>query len=386
MVDRTHFRSARAKARPRRRSKVGTAPGLLIADPNAAQPTLHVIAYGPDRVTEFADCTMETALAARGQAPMVWIDVAGLGDAELIASIGEAFGLHRLALEDVVDVHERPKVETYEDHLFVILRMLDTGREPATEQLALFVGAGFLISFQERAGDCLEPVRERLRHGRGRLRVEGADYLAYALIDGVIDAYFPMLEHYGEVVDTLEDAVVAEPRREQVTRLYRVKRDLLMLRRAVWPTRDLLNAMLRDENPLLTSHTRLFLRDAYDHTVQLMDLVETYREITTGLLDVYLSSQSARMNEIMKFLTIIATIFIPLGFLASLWGMNFDRAAPWNMPELGWRFGYPAAIAVMIAVGAGLLIYFRRKGWLDAGADRIDDDPDRREGEGARRG
>jgi magnesium transporter len=263
--------------------------------------------------------------------------------------------------------------------------MLDMGLEPTTEQIALFVGSGFLISFQERAGDCLEPVRERLRHGHGRLRAEGADYLAYALIDGVIDAYFPMLEHYGEEVDALEDAVVAAPRSDQAARLYRVKRDLIMLRRAVWPTRDLLNAMLRDENPLLTSHTRLFLRDAYDHTVQLMDLVETYREITTGLLDVYLSSQSARMNEIMKFLTIIATIFIPLGFLASLWGMNFDRASPWNLPELGWRFGYPAAIAVMIAVGAGLLVYFRRKGWLNSGADRVDDS-NRRKGEGAPRG
>ena len=356
---------ARSSVTVRRPATVGVQPGSLVPDPAAHAPTLHVFAYSPEECSEDKACDVDRVMEFVGTKPVIWIDVIGLGDVDLIARLGNAFGLHSLALEDVVNVHQRPKVEEFDDHIFIVLHMLVPGREPETEQISLFVGDGYVLSFQERRGDCLEPVRERLRHGKGRLRVQGSDYLVYALIDAVIDGYFPVLETYGEEIEILEDAIVAEPRREHIQHLHGVKRALVMLRRTVWPTRDLLNALIRDENPIVTEQTQLFLRDAYDHTIQLMDLVETYREIASGLVDVYLSSQGARMNEIMKVLTIIATIFIPLGFLAGLWGMNFDRSSPWNQPELGWRFGYVAALSIMAAVAGMLLWYFRRKGWLD---------------------
>jgi len=291
--------------------------------------------------------------------------VVGLADVATVDQVGAAFGLHRLALEDVLNVHQRPKVEEFEQHLFVVARMLDDERRAESEQLALFLGEGFLLTFQERPGDCFEPVRARLRLGKGRIREAGADYLAYALIDAVIDRYFPALESYGEEIEELEEQVIAGPEPGQVSRLHVLKRELLGLRRAVWPTRDMVSALIREDTPFIGEATRVYLRDCYDHAVQLMDLVETYREIVSGLLDVYLSSMSARLNEVMKMLTIIATIFIPLSFVASLYGMNFDpTASPWNMPELGAYFGYPIAIGVMVAIAVALLAYFRWKGWL----------------------
>ncbi|HSM19603.1 MAG TPA: magnesium/cobalt transporter CorA, partial [Hyphomicrobiales bacterium] len=279
-------------------------------------------------------------------------------------------GLSPLALEDVVNVHQRPKAEEFDDHVFAVMRMVrpETGAE--TEQVSLFFGADYVISFQERPGDSFDPVRDRLRRDRGRLRQQGPDYLAYALIDAVIDGYFPVLEDYGEEIESLEDAVIGAPDPSQVERLHHMKRDLLLLRRAVWPMRDMINVLIRDESPFVSSQTRLYLRDPHDHAIRLMDIVETYREIATGLLDVYLLSMSAKLNEVMKLLTIIATVFIPLSFLTGLWGMNFDRASPYNMPELGWRFGYPMALIVMFAIAAGLGWYFWRKGWLTDDGNR----------------
>ena len=231
----------------------------------------------------------------------------------------------------------------------------------------MVLGEGWVLTFQERAGDCFEPVRERLRHGKGRIRQTGADYLAYALLDAAIDGYFPLLETMGEAIETLEDSVVTDPDRRQVEQLHHIKRDLLVLRRAIWPLRELLGALLRDETSVITPATRPYLRDTYDHTVQLMDIVETYREIASGLLDVYLSSQSARLNEVMKVLTIIATIFMPMSFVASLYGMNFDTTHPFNMPELSWPFGYAFALFIMATIATGLLWWFKRKGWLGDG-------------------
>jgi magnesium transporter len=234
-----------------------------------------------------------------------------------------------------------------------------------TEQVSMFVGKDFLLTFQERTGDCFTPIRDRLRHGTGRVRQLGPDYLTYALIDAVIDGYYPILEGYGEAIDTLEDEVIERAESEQMHRLHVVKRDLLMLRRAVWPTREMVNGLIRDESPFIGDVARVYLRDCYDHTIQLMDVVETYREISSSLLDAYLSSMSARLNEIMKVLTIIATIFIPLSFIASVYGMNFDPSvSPWNMPELKFYYGYPFALAIMAAVAGGLLYYFRRRGWM----------------------
>jgi magnesium transporter len=269
----------------------------------------------------------------------------------------------------VVNVHQRPKVEEYEDHLFIVSRMVSVNDPPHTEQIAMFLGAGYLLTFQEATGDCFDGVRDRIRRHRGLIRESGADYLAYTLLDAVIDGYFPVLEEYGEDLEILEDTVLAAPLREHVGQIHEMKRNFLTLRRAIWPQREMISALSRNASKQVSDQTRVYLRDCYDHTIQLIDILETYREVASGLVDVYLSSVSARMNEIMKVLTIIATIFIPLGFIASVYGMNFKpEVSPWNMPELSWTFGYPMALGLMTAVAVGLLYFFRRRGWL--GGDR----------------
>ncbi len=351
--------------RIRRRSAPGTTPGQVVSPPSAIQSTVRVIAYGPTEIVEIKDADLDEIRECRGKYPVVWIDLTGLGDTNLVIGVGKIFGLHRLALEDVVNVHQRPKVEEYSDHLFLIARMLHSEERIDTEQVALFLGEGYLITFQERSGDCFGPVRDRIRQAKGRIRGAGPDYLCYALIDAIIDVYFPALERYGETLEELEDKVIEQPDARHVGELHDLKRDLLMLRRSVWPHREMINSLIRDEHPLIAADTRPFLRDCYDHTIQLMDIVETYREIASGLLDVYISSVSAKLNEIMKVLTIIATIFMPLSFIASLYGMNFDRGvSSWNMPELGWRLGYPFALFLMLVSVGGLLWFFQRKGWL----------------------
>jgi magnesium transporter len=268
-------------------------------------------------------------------------------------------------LEDVVNTHQRAKLEEYDDHLFVVLRVPLEFADFRSEQLTLFLGGDYLLSFQEKPSAILDPVRARLRAGRGRIRNSGPDYLAYAIIDVCLDAYFPVLERCGERVEALEQAVLEQPDDRVIAGIHAVKRELLAIRRALWPQREMLNGLIRDESPLISERTRVYLRDCYDHVIQLIDLVETYREIASSLVDIYLSSVSSRLNEVMKVLTIIATIFIPLGFIASLYGMNFDRAvSPLNMPELGWYFGYPLVLLIMCATVFGLLYYFRRRGWL----------------------
>jgi magnesium transporter len=355
-----------------KRAAPGASPGTLIPDPNAAETRISAICYGAENIAEAQNCKTTDIADLRGKAPVLWIDVSGLADVTAIEAVGEIFGLHQLALEDVINVHQRPKAEAYESYLFIVFQMLSHGQTTFGEQVSMFIGDGYVLTFQERSGDCFDPVRDRLRRAKGRIRQLGPDYLGYALIDAAIDSYFPILETLGEEIEALEDDVVANPKPILVDRLHRIKRELLALRRAVWPTREMLNTLIRDELPQISETTRPYLRDCYDHAIQLMDIVETYREIASSLLDVYLSSLSARMNEVMKVLTIIATIFIPLGFVASLYGMNFDRASPLNMPELGWRFGYPFALAVMMAMAVGLIWFFRRRGWIgsDAGSDK----------------
>ena len=358
----------------RRRSRPGAAPGTLIAPLDAAEPVIDVIAFEKTECIEHYDVDPERLRGLRKRDGVTWVNVSGLGDTATLGAVADVFGLHRLALEDVLNVHQRPKVEQFADHLFIIVRMAALTGNGDSEQVALFLGKDFVVSIQERVGDCFDPIRARVRDEASRLRHQGADYLAYALIDGVIDDYFPVLESLGEQLEDLEEAVVSNPRRENVSMLHDVKRQLLSLRRAVWPSRELLGTLTREQHELLSAETRLYLRDCYDHTVQLMDLVETYREIASGLMDVYISSVSARLGEVMKVLTIIATIFMPLSFIASLYGMNFDRSVSvWNMPELGWRLGYPFSLALMAASVAGMIVYFRRSGWLGS-RDRSDAD------------
>ena len=354
----------------RRHRQVGGMPGQLIADPEALPPTINVTMYGPERHRTIAACDVDELATLRGEAEVLWVDVVGLGDVELIRRIGEIFGLHRLALEDVVNVGQRPKLEPYEDYLFIVARMMcGIGLDDA-EQVSFFLGSDYLITFQERPDQVWDRIRRRLGKDKVRIRHSGPDFLAYTLLDCLVDSYYPVLEHYGELLEDLEDELVANPRQSQVDRLHSMRRDILALRRALWPTREMVNLLIRDDTGKVTDGTRMFLRDCYDHTIQLMDTVETFREIAADLLDVYMSSVSARMNEVMKVLTIIATIFIPLGFIAGVYGMNFDpQRSPWNMPELEWVYGYPFVLGLMAAVAIGLLIYFWRRGWIGPGSD-----------------
>jgi magnesium transporter len=344
----------------RRKTAPGSPPGTLLPEPGAPRPVMQLMAYGPG---EFAEQEIQTADGIGpylGKFPVLWVNVDGLGDVEAVRKIGELFGLHPLALEDVLNVHQRPKVEPYEKYLFIVLHMPVAGEQVQTEQLSLFLGNNFVLTFQERpGGDCFALVRDRIRKNHARIRGAGPDHLAYALLDAIVDSYFPVLERYGERLETVEQEVVMEPGGDTVSKIHEIKRALLQLRRAVWPMREAFNSLLRDETPFIAPETRTYLRDCYDHSVQIIDMLETDRETAFGLLETYLSSTSNRMNEIMKVLTIIATLFIPLTFIVGIYGMNFA-----HMPELGWHWGYPLIMAVMGIIAVGMLVYFHRKGWL----------------------
>ena len=369
--------------KPKRRSRLkmkgrsvvpGTAPGTLKIDPNAPKPQVRVIAYNSDKD---ADSIYEEPVDDLSVIPdllnkwaTVWVDVSGLGDMEVISKLQEQFNLHRLALEDVLNVNQRPKAEEYDNVLFIVSRLSELLPGLFSEQISIFLGKGFVLTFQERVGDCFDGVRERLRKGKGRIRV-GPDHLTYALLDSIIDHYFPILEHYGERLEKLEEDTLDRPSKATLTQIYNIRRDLLLLRRSIWPLRDLMNSLIRDQQEFFVGETSLFLRDCYDHVIQIIDLIENYREVASGLVDLYLSSVSNRMNDVMKVLTLIATIFIPLGFIAGLYGMNFDNStSPWNMPELHWRYGYPLALVIMGLVAGGMVLFFRRKGWIGSSREK----------------
>jgi magnesium transporter len=355
----THVRKRRG--RPHKTE----APGTLEADPHAPPPMIHVMGYGPEELHEEEVRDVGAIEEMRGKWPVLWVNVDSVANAETITRLGEIFHLHRLALEDVSSVQQRPKAESYGEYLFVVARMIFPNGRLRTEQVSLFLAKDFLLTFQERPGDCFDPVRERIRKGQGRIRQSGHDYLAYALLDAIVDSYFPVLEDYGERLEDLEQEVVTVADEKTISRILGTKRDLLTLRRTLWPVRDLFNSLLRDTAAHFTPETQIYMRDCYDHTFQVIDMLETYRESVLGLLDVYLSSVSNRMNSIMKVLTIIATIFMPLSFIAGVYGMNFNpQRSPWNMPELNWYWGYPFAITLMLLVVGGMLIYFRRKRWI----------------------
>lgn len=340
-------------------------PGTLIVPEGAPPPVIRVMAYGPDRVEEQKVNDPVEARGWVGKYPVIWINVDGLGSAPMLESFGREFGVHRLALEDIATLDQRAKIEPYEQGTYVVARMTYLNEGIESEQLSLYLGEGFVLTFQERPGDCLEPLRARIRNNKGRVRYAGPDYLAYAVLDAVIDAYFPILESMGDRLETLERTIVAKPSEQHMLEVRKAKAELLQFRRAVWPLREALHVLDRDRAPMFTKETRVYLRDGYDHCLQVIDMIETYRESVTGLTELYMSSMSNRMNEIMKVLTIFAAIFIPLTFVAGIYGMNFNpEVSPWNMPELSARYGYPAALAVMLAIAVVMLIYFYRKGWI----------------------
>lgn len=366
-MPRTRTHSPSSSPQTRRRFVPGSLPEPLAEQLAAAPPVMRAIAYhGNDFVEKDIDQPQDVAPLLESW-PVTWLNVAGLGDAEVIADLGRLFGLHPLALEDVVHVHQRAKVEQYGEHLFVVARMPRENEGLATEQVSMFVGKNFVLTFIEDPGDSFEPVRTRLRGG-GQLREAGPAYLTYSLLDAVIDGYFPVVEAFAERLDKLEDRLTTRPSRRTISEIHAAKHSLRSLRRILWPLREAVNSLIRDPSPLIDADTRVHLRDCYDHLVQIIDLLETYREVCADLTDLYLSSLSTRMNEVMKVLTIIATIFMPLSFITGLYGMNFQtERSPWNMPELTWRYGYFYALGLMSLTVLAMLGYFRRKGWLSNG-------------------
>jgi len=342
----------------------GSTPGLLVhtGQRKVENVRIRLIDYDVDKLVELTLDGVDESFPYADRPPVTWVNIDGLHDASVAEAVADRFGVHRLALEDVLSPNQRPKVENYGDHYLVILKMLSFDEESdsvVAEQLSLIAGQRYLFSFQERFGDVFEPVRERLRHGKGRIRSRGTDYLAYALIDAVVDNYFRVLESMGDIIEDLEETALGQPKMETLHRIHHLRREMLVVRRSVWPLREVLGQMYRGELELVSEETQLFLRDVHDHSVQVIDTTETLREVLSGAMDLYLSGVSNRMNEVMKVLTIIATIFIPLSFFAGLYGMNFEY-----MPELGIRWAYPALLAFMAVVSGGMLWAFRRRGWL----------------------
>ena len=353
--------SSRRRRIPR---KPGASPGTMLVDPDAPRPKIRVMAYGPEGSEEHDASRAGDARGYVGRTPVTWVNVDGLGDAGVVQALGDVFGIHRLALEDVVHTDQRPKVEEFEEHLFIVARM-PRGTGGATEQLSMFVGSNYVLTFQESAGDSFDPVRDRIRAGKTRIASSGPDYLAYALLDALIDSYFGVVEPIGERLDRLEELALERPERATVEEIQELKALLNGLRRIAVPNREVTRALLREDTEFVSPRTRPYLRDANDHATQIVETVENYRELCSDLMGVYLSSLSNKMNEIMKVLTIIATIFIPLSFVAGIYGMNFNpERSPWNMPELNWYLGYPFAAGLMLAIVVGFVVFFRRKDWL----------------------
>jgi len=353
------------RRRARKSFSVGAPPGTLVAHPDAAPSSIQVIGYDQERLVEEVISDPESLKKYLDQYRITWINVNGLKDVGKIEKIGEVLGIHKLALEDVLNGQHRAKTEDFDEHLFIVLRMVESPQNFYLEQVSMFIGANYILTFQEHEGDCLEPVRERLRKPSGRIRQNDVSYLGYAVIDAIIDGYLPVLEHIGDVLEHNENEILLGPKPSHLTTLQQLKRVLINIRRAVWPVREMINSLIRDDNPFISEYTSVYLRDCYDHAVHVIDMVESYREICSDLMNAYMSSVSNRMNEVMKVLTIIATIFIPLSFIAGLFGMNFSHdASPFNMPELYWKYGYFGALIVMAVIAIAMLLYFRSRGWL----------------------
>ncbi|MCG3136212.1 MAG: Cobalt/magnesium transport protein CorA [Phycisphaerae bacterium] len=348
--------------RRRRFSRSTTSVNATSAPPGRVR----LIGYTSEQIVEFEVTDWSKVRDALTRWSVVWLNLEGLSDTASLQQVQNIFQLHPLALEDAVHVHQRAKVEQFGDQLFVVAHMIQYQQQLNSEQLSMFLGSNFVVTFQQGLpGDCFDAVRQRLLRAVGLLRHRRADYLAYTLLDAIIDAYFPVLEELGEQLEQLEQDCISQPQRATLTRLHGLKRELLNLRRLAWPLREATNSLVRDPHALIQEETRIYFRDCYDHAVRILDFVETERELAADLMDLYLSNVSQRMTEVMRVLTIISTLFIPLTFISSIYGMNFDPdASPWNMPELRWYFGYPLALTVMVVVGLSMIWYFRAKGWL----------------------
>ena len=345
-------------------TKAGLPPGTLVYTGEKKLETVRitVIDYDERDYQERQVDRVEECFQFKATPTVTWINIDGLHDVKIIEEIGKHYDLHPLTLEDILHTGQRPKFEDLDNYLFVVLMMLrfdDESQRVLSEQVSLILGSNFVISFQENIGDVFEQIRDRIRNTKGRIRKMGADYLMYALLDAVVDHYFGILEKLGEKIESLEEELVGDPSERTLQQIHRLKREMVHLRKSVWPLRELINGLERSESDLIEETTGVYLRDVYDHTIQIIDTVESFRDMVSGMLDIYLSSISNRMNAVMKVLTIIATMFIPLTFVAGIYGMNFE-----HMPELKWRYGYAAVWLVMLVVAGLMILYFKRKKWL----------------------
>jgi len=344
---------------------VGHAPGTLVTSKKVDREPLKLtlFEYGSQMPVEERQVqTVSECFPFDPQIPVTWLNVDGSHQVEVLEEIGSSFDIHQLVLEDILDTSQRPKMEDFDRYLFIELNMLSWDEYPsqvASQQVSLILGKNYVVTIQELEKDVFDPVRKRIREGKSRLTKQGADYLAYALIDAIVDHYFIVLENLGEQIEFLEEELVTDPNPGTLQSIHELKRELIFLRKSVWPLREVIGALERGESPLFQESSLIYLRDVYEHTIQIIDTVETFRDMVSGMLDIYLSSISNRMNEVMKVLTIIATVFIPLSFIVGLYGMNFS-----NMPELSWKWGYPMVWGVIISVVVGMLTYFRRKKWF----------------------
>jgi magnesium transporter len=346
----------------KRSKKTGLPPGTLvhIGERKSETVTITVFRYSGAECEEL-ESKQADQLSPPADESVIWINVGGVHKVEVVETLGKQFSLHPLLLEDVANTDQRPKLDDYESYFFLVIKMLSLTdrKEIVVEQVSLVLGRNYVLSFQENGSDVFQPVRERLRGGKGRLRQSNADYLLYSLVDAIVDQYFAVLESLGEKIEALQQAVVNDPQPETLNDIHALKRQLLFVRRAVWPLRDVMNNLSRSDCPFLQEPTKVFFRDVYDHVVQIVDTIETLREMVSASLDIYLSSVSYRLNAVMRVLTVITTIFMPLSFIASIYGMNFE-----HMPELRSPWGYPLVLGVMAAVGLGMLVLFRKKRWL----------------------
>jgi len=348
----------------KRSKKFGLPPGtpVFIGEKKIEKVKITIVDYDEDHLEEKEAKTIEECFPFKEKPTVTWINIDGLHEIEIIDKLGKYFDLHPLIIEDIVNTGQRPKMEDLENYIFFVLKMLyydEKKDDITTEQVSLILGSNFVISFQERLGDVFDPVRERIRKSRGRIRKVGSDYLVYALIDAIVDHYFIVLEKLGEKIEYLEEELVTDPRPETLQAIHNLKRDNIFLRKSVWPLREVISGLERGESPLIEKSTEIYLRDVYDHTIQVIDTLETYRDMVSGMLDTYLSSVSNKMNEVMKVLTVIATIFIPLTFIAGVYGMNFEY-----MPELGWHWGYVMVWIIVLTITALMAFYFKTKKWL----------------------
>jgi len=359
-----------AKNVTKRLRKTGLPPGTLVyvGEKKVEAVKISYLDYDEQNFQEKQVSNIEECFPFKTTPTVTWINIDGLHDVEIIEKVGKQFELHPLVLEDVLHTEQRPKYEDFDKYIFIVLRMLRYNEQiqvVESEQVSLILGTNFVISFQERVGDVFEPIRERLRNAKGRIRKMGPDYLAYALLDAIVDSYFVILEKVGERIESMEEELVSDPTEKTLQQIHTMKREMISMRKSVWPLREVISGVQRSESSIIEESTEIYLRDVYDHTIQIIDTIESFRDMVSGMLDIYLSSISNKMNEVMKVLTIIATIFIPLTFIAGIYGMNFNpEKSPWNMPELNSYWGYPVVWVVMAVVAVIMLIYFRRKKWL----------------------